>query len=288
MNLKLCLNKSHSDRKFGMRWDHTQVCELIDLALREDIGEGDVTTDACVARDATASGYFLPKQSLVLAGTPLLPLLYDQEDVRILHADGEVVETGQVFARVRGSVRRLLTLERTSLNLLQRASGVATLTSRFVSAIEGTGCTLLDTRKTQPGMRIIDKLAVRAGGGTNHRLGLFDAILIKNNHIDAAGGVREAVARCTTAGLPVEVEVRDFREIDEALACGVAHLLLDNFTPEQVARAVPHIGGQAKVEVSGNIDLSTIRAYAEAGADFASAGALTHSAPAADISFRLD
>ncbi len=271
-----------------MCWDAPQVRALIDLALREDIGEGDVTTDACVGADATGSGYFLPKQSLVLAGTPLLLLLYAREDVRILHADGETVRTGQVFARVRGKVRRLLTLERTALNLLQRTCGVATLTREFVSAIEGTGCTVLDTRKTQPGMRIIDKLAVRAGGGTNHRLGLFDAILIKNNHIDAAGGVREAVARSASAGLPVEVEVRNFREIDEALACGVAHLLLDNFTPEQVGRAVPHIGGRAKIEVSGTIDLSSIRAYAEAGADFASAGALTHSAPAADISFRLD
>ena len=154
--------------------------------------------------------------------------------------------------------------------------------------IAGTGCVLLDTRKTQPGMRLIDKLSVRAGGGTNHRLGLFDAILVKNNHIAAAGGVREAVARCLRTGLQVEVEVRDLDELDQALESGARHLLLDNFLPSQVTLAVERIQGRARVEVSGNITLSTIRAYAEAGADFASVGALTHSAPAADISFRLD
>lgn len=271
-----------------MRWDDPQVRELIELALREDIGTGDVTTDACVSADTVAEGYFLPKQSLTLAGTPLLELLYDCERVRILHGDGQSIRAGQVFARVRGAARRLLTLERTALNLIQRACGIATLASRYVAEINGTGCLLLDTRKTQPGMRLIDKLAVLAGGGTNHRLGLFDAILIKNNHIDAAGSVQEAVARCSRAGLPVEVEVRDMGELKQALACGVGHVLLDNFRPGEVARAVRHVNGRAKVEVSGNITLSTIRAYAEAGADYASVGALTHSAPAADISFRLE
>ena len=160
-----------------MRWDDPQVRELIDLALREDIGAGDVTTDACVSADAVADGYFLPKQPLTLAGTPLLEMLYEREQVRILHGDGQSIRSGQVFARVRGSARRLLTLERTALNIVQRACGIATLASRYVAEIEGTGCLLLDTRKTQPGMRLIDKLAVRAGGGTNHRSGLFDAIL---------------------------------------------------------------------------------------------------------------
>jgi nicotinate-nucleotide pyrophosphorylase (carboxylating) len=271
-----------------MRWDDPQIQELIDLALREDIGECDVTTEACVPSDAVASGFFLPQQSLTLAGTPLLRHLYDRNDVEILCGDGDSLRKGQVFARVRGPARRLLTLERTALNLLQRTCGIATLASRYVSAIEGTGCILLDTRKTQPGMRLIDKLAVRAGGGTNHRLGLYDAVLIKNNHIAAAGGVQEAVARCSSSGLPVEVEVRNGAELDQALASGVRHVLLDNFPPEKVARAVDRIAGRAKIEVSGNITLSTIRAYAEAGADFASVGALTHSAPAADISFRLE
>ncbi len=271
-----------------MRWDDPQILELIDLALREDIGQADVTTEACVTSDALASGFFLPRQSMTLAGAPLLAHLYGNDEVQILYSEGKSLHEGQVFARVRGPARRLLTLERTALNLLQRTCGIATQTSRYVTELDGTGCVLLDTRKTQPGMRLIDKLAVRAGGGTNHRLGLFDAILVKNNHIAAAGGVREAVARCSRAGLPVEVEVRDFNELEQALASGVRHLLLDNFSSRQVARAVVHIAGRAKVEVSGNITLSTIRAYAEAGADFASVGALTHSAPAADISFRLE
>lgn len=271
-----------------MRWDDPQILELIELALREDIGDGDVTTEACVAGDAMASGFFLPKQSLTLAGTPLLGHLYGDDQVQFLRSDGEAVRNGEVIARVQGPARRLLTLERTALNLLQRTCGIATQTRRYVEEIAGTGCVLLDTRKTQPGMRVIDKLAVRAGGGTNHRLGLFDAILVKNNHIAAAGSVSEAVARCSGSGLPVEVEVRDLDELDQALASGVRHLLLDNFQPSQVELAVERIQGRARVEVSGNITLSTIRAYAEAGADFASVGALTHSAPAADISFRLD
>ena len=271
-----------------MKWDDPQILELIDLALREDIGDGDVTTQACVTGDTIASGFFLPQQPLTLAGAPLLGQLYGDNDVQLLHTDGESLQKGQVFARVRGPARRLLSLERTALNLLQRTCGIATLTTRYVDEIAGTGCVLLDTRKTQPGMRLIDKLAVRAGGGTNHRLGLFDAILVKNNHIAAAGSVREAVARCLRSGLPVEVEVRDLDELDQALESGARHLLLDNFLPSQVALAVERIQGRARVEVSGNITLSTIRAYAEAGADFASVGALTHSAPAADISFRLD
>ena len=272
----------------ALRWDSPQIRELIDLALREDIGEGDVTTAACVPSGAVARGYFLPKQALTLAGTPMLPMLYPKEEVTILLGDGQFVSEGQVFARVSGSARRLLTLERTALNLVQRACGIATYASRFVARLAGTGCTLLDTRKTQPGMRLVDKLAVRAGGGTNHRLGLFDAVLVKNNHIQAAGGVREAVARCSSIGLNVEVEVRDIEELDEALASGAGHVLLDNFTPPLVAQAVKRIRGRARVEVSGNITLSTIRDFAEAGADFASVGALTHSAPAADISFRLE
>ncbi len=271
-----------------MNWDCAEVRELIALALREDIGDGDVTTNSCVTPKARAHGHFLAKQRLVLAGTPLLSIVYASEQVEMTCQDGETVEAGQVFARIRGSARRLLTLERTALNILQRTCGIATLTRQYVIAIQGTGCTLLDTRKTQPGMRVIDKLSVRAGGGTNHRLGLFDAVLVKNNHIDAAGGVRTAISRCLRSGLPVEVEVRDFAEIEAALASDVSHLLLDNFSPGDVKKAVRRIAGRARIEVSGNIDLSTIRTYAEAGADFASVGALTHSAPAADISFRIE
>lgn len=270
-----------------LHWDHPQVRELIRLAVAEDVGAGDVTTDACVPQDSQSMGYFLPKQDLMLAGTKLLGIIFHEEKIEVLESDGTHVHAGNVFARVSGSTRRLLTLERTALNFLQRTCGVATLTSRFVKAIEGTGCTLLDTRKTSPGMRILNKLSVRAGGGTNHRLGLFDAVLIKNNHIDAAGGITQAIENCRPSGRTIEVEVRDRAELDEALRCGIRHILLDNFSPQQVAEAAERVAGRAKLEVSGNVRLETIRDYAEAGADYISVGALTHSAPAADISFRL-
>ena len=247
-----------------------------------------MTTEACVPMAQESSGYFLAKQDLVLAGTPLLELIYAEERLDVALEDGSKVAAGSIFARVSGTARRLLTLERTALNLLQRCSGVATLTRQFVDALRGTRCTLLDTRKTSPGMRLIDKLSVQAGGGTNHRAGLYDAILIKNNHIAGAGGVRRAWELCANSSLPAEIEVRDFKELDEALDCGARHLLLDNFTVDEVRKAVDRVAGQAKIEVSGNLNLETIRAYAEAGADFASVGALTHSAPAVDISFRLE
>ena len=272
----------------SLRWDDPRIRELIRRALDEDVGTGDLTTEACVPTGAVGRGIFLTRQPLVLAGTDLLPLIYEGADVDTLHRDGSELDSEAVFARVSGSARRLLTLERTALNLLQRTCGVATLARQYVKALDGTRCKLLDTRKTAPGMRLIDKLAVRAGGGTNHRMGLYDAILIKNNHIDIAGSVTRAVHACQQSGLPVEVEVRDFEELDEALACGVRHVLLDNFTPDQVTRAVGVIAGRARIEVSGTITLATIRKYAEAGADFASVGALTHSAPAADISFRFE
>jgi nicotinate-nucleotide pyrophosphorylase (carboxylating) len=271
-----------------LHWDHPQVRELIRLAIAEDVGAGDLTTDACVPLHSQSTGYFLPKQGLALAGTELLPLIYDDERIEVLESDGTYLHAGEVFARVSGSTRRLLTLERTALNFLQRTCGVATMTRRFVQVIEGTGCTLLDTRKTSPGMRVLNKLSVRAGGGTNHRLGLFDAVLIKNNHVDAAGSITQAVENCRASGRPIEVEVRDPAELDEALRCEVRHILLDNFSPQQVAEAVEQVAGRAKVEVSGNVSLGSVRDYAEAGTDYISVGALTHSAPASDISFRLE
>ncbi len=272
-----------------LTWDHPEIVDLVERALAEDIGGGDVTTAACVPEDRRASGFFLSREPLVLAGVPLLALLYRREEVCLLHGDGDSLPAETVFARVSGSARRLLALERTALNLLQRACGIATATRKFVAAVTGTKCKVLDTRKTAPGMRRFDKLAVRAGGGSNHRLGLFDAVLIKNNHIAAAGGVARALDNCRrSSSLSIEIEVRTLDELREALACGADRLLLDNFTPERVREAVAVIGGRAQIEVSGNIKLDTIRAYAESGADFASVGALTHSAPAADISFRLE
>ncbi len=181
--------------------------------------------------------------------------------------------TGEVVATVRGRARTLLECERVALNFLQRLSGVATLARRYADAVAGTGCRVLDTRKTTPGLRVLEKCAAAAGGVTNHRMGLFDAILIKNNHISAAGGVREAIERgARRSGLPVEIEVRTREELDEALGCGAKHLLLDNLTPAEAAEWVREIGGRATVELSGGITLETVRAYAEAGADFVSAG----------------
>jgi len=193
-----------------------------------------------------------------------------------------------VLATVRGLARTLLSCERVALNFLQRLGGIATLARRYVDAVAGTGCRILDTRKTTPGLRRLEKMAAAAGGVTNHRMGLYDAILIKNNHISAAGGVRQAIENAAAAGLPIEIEVRTRAELEEAIANGATHLLLDNLAPEEAAEQIRWIAGGAKVELSGGITLENVRAYAMTGADFVSAGAITHSAPAVDISFRLD
>ena len=257
-------------------------------ALAEDIGSGDVTTEACVAVESEGRGFFLAREEMVVAGVELLPLLYGNEELDVIRRDGESVEAESVFARVRGSARRLLTIERTALNFLQRLSGIAGAARRFVEAVDGTGCVILDTRKTTPGLRRLEKLAVRTGGASNHRFGLFDAVLIKNNHITAAGGVTQALKKALARQLPIEVEVRGFDELEQALAAGARHVMLDNFTPDQVYRAMGRIAGCAEVEVSGGITLENVREYADAGPDFISVGALTHSAPAVDISFRLE
>jgi nicotinate-nucleotide pyrophosphorylase (carboxylating) len=274
-----------------MDWRHPEIAQVIRGALAEDIGSGDITTEACVPAEARGEGIFLARQELVLAGIELLPQIYDVlggvDRLDLLHASGDRLQAQEAAARVGGKLRTLLTAERVALNFLQRLSGVATLARRFVEAVEGTGCRVLDTRKTTPGLRRIEKLAVAAGGATNHRFGLFDAVLIKNNHITAAGGVRAAIEAARRSGKAIEVEVRSRGELEEALACGANHLLLDNFSVAEVADAVKHIAGRARVEVSGGITLETVRAYAETGADFVSAGALTHSAPAVDLSFRV-
>jgi nicotinate-nucleotide pyrophosphorylase (carboxylating) len=209
------------------------------------------------------------------------------ESLEILAPSGTVVEPGACLARVRGTARVLLTSERTALNFLQRLSGVATLARAFAEAVAGTGCRVLDTRKTTPGLRRLEKMAAASGGITNHRLGLFDAILIKNNHISAAGSIRLALEAVKSQPVPAEIEVRTLAELDEALACGARHLLLDNLTPAEAKDWIARVAGRAKVELSGGITLETSRAYAEAGADYVSAGAITHSARALDINFRL-
>ena len=270
-----------------MSWHHPEIREAILRALAEDIGSGDATTEACIPQDAHASGYFLTREPLVIAGLPLLPLIYTEEEIETLCDDGALLDAEVVFARVRGSTRRLLAFERTALNFMQRTSGIATQARKFAEAVAGTGCTVLDTRKTTPGLRRVEKLAVKAGGCENHRVGLFDAILIKNNHITAAGGVAEALRRCQGSGLSIEIEVRTFEELDAALAAKAKRLLLDNFTPVQAREAVRRVAGRATTEISGNITLQNVREYAATGADFVSSGALTHSVRAMDISFRL-
>jgi nicotinate-nucleotide pyrophosphorylase (carboxylating) len=271
---------------------HPEIVQIVKHALEEDIGTGDVTSEACVPAWKRAQGRFVAREPIVVAGVELLPLIYElrggAEEVKLVHQSGDAVEQGDVLATVRGRARALLTSERVALNFMQRLSGIATLASRYVDAVAGTKCRILDTRKTTPGLRRLEKMAAEAGGVMNHRLGLFDAILIKNNHIEAAGGVRPALKRALLTGLPVEIEVRTPSELDQALAGGAKHLLLDNLTPPQAAEQIRYIAGRATVELSGGITLATIREYAKAGADFISCGAITHSATAVDINFRLE
>lgn len=271
---------------------HPEIVDVVRRALDEDIGVGDVTSQACIPADRRASGVFLARQSLVLAGIDVLPLIYEArggvEELSVLTHSGAVLDDGARIATVSGPARTLLECERVALNFLQRLSGIATLARDFVLAVEGSGCQVIDTRKTTPGLRRLEKAAAAAGGVRNHRMGLFDAILIKNNHIAAAGGVRPAMENSRKSGLPVEIEVRSLEELREALACGATHLLLDNLSPAQASEWVGIIGGRAIVELSGGIDLGNVRSYAETGADFVSSGAITHSAKAVDISFRLE
>ena len=208
--------------------------------------------------------------------------------VNIMKSSGARLERGHWIAAVYGPARALLTGERTALNFMQRLSGVATLAAAYAHEVQGTKCRVLDTRKTTPGLRRLEKMAAAAGGVTNHRAGLYDAILIKNNHITAAGGVAAALERTRDAGVPVEIEVRTLAELDQALAWGATHLLLDNLTPAEAKDWIARIEGRATVELSGGITLETARAYAETGADYISSGAITHSAPAVDINFRLE
>jgi nicotinate-nucleotide pyrophosphorylase (carboxylating) len=269
---------------------NSESFDAIQRALAEDIGTGDVTSAACVPQDTQAEGYFLAREWLVLAGTEVLAAIYDARGgatLELLHADGTHLNEGDRIANVSGPARTLLECERVALNFLQRLSGVATLAHQYAAMVEGTNCKVLDTRKTTPGLRRLEKAAAAAGGVTNHRMGLYDAILIKNNHIAAAGGVRQAIRNARQSGLPIEIEVRAIDELHEALDAGADHLLLDNLSPQTAEEWIRIIAGRAKVELSGGINLDTVRNYAETGADFISVGAITHSAPAKDIAFRL-
>ena len=271
--------------------DHPEITALVEAALAEDIGAGDITTELTVPASARATGAFHAKEPLVVAGVELLHTIYSLrgpvDSLEIVAPSGTAVEAGACLARVAGPARTLLTCERVSLNFIQRLSGVATMARQFADQVAGTGCKILDTRKTTPGFRRLEKMAAAAGGATNHRHGLFDAILIKNNHIAAAGSVTAALAAAHGQPLPAEIEVRTLDELDEALAAGATRLLLDNLTPDEARQWIARIAGRASVELSGGITLETVRAYAEAGAQFVSSGAITHSARAMDIHFRL-
>jgi nicotinate-nucleotide pyrophosphorylase (carboxylating) len=267
------------------------IIESIRRALAEDIGSGDVTTDSIIPAEAKMRGQIIAKQAGVVAGLDIAMGVYQTVDLQVDFQsqveEGLRVENRRVLALVSGRTRSLLTAERTALNFLGRMSGIATLTSQFVQAVAGTRAVILDTRKTAPGLRALDKLAVARGGGHNHRIGLYDMILIKDNHIDYAGSIAEAVqrARLAAPGRDLEVEARTLEHVREALEAGVTRILLDNMTPEMMAEAVQLTAGQAKLEASGNVTLETVRRIAETGVDFISVGALTHSARVFDVSF---
>lgn len=270
---------------YVLSYELADYSQIVAQALEEDIGPGDVTTEHTVPADLLAEGTFNAKQRLVLAGMDILRIIFPE--LEALRRDGDSLEPGQPIARAHGQARYLLTHERVALNFLQRLSGIATLTRTYVDAVAGTKAKILDTRKTTPGLRILEKMATHAGGAVNHRMGLWDAILIKNNHIDLAGGVRPAIEKALQSGMPIECEVRSHEEVVEALGVGVSRLLLDNMTPAEARQEIVFIDERCSVEISGGVTLDTVRAYAETGADFISIGALTHSAAAVDINFRI-
>lgn len=267
--------------------------DLVGRALAEDVGRGDVTTAGTIAPGQLALGTLLVKSPCVLAGLDVAAETFRQADPELdftaLKQDGDRCEIGTVAARVRGRAAPMLTAERTALNFVQRLSGIATLTRRFVDAAAG-GIAVLDTRKTTPTLRALEKYAVRAGGGINHRSGLDDGVLIKDNHIRVAGGVAQAVGRMKAAGqgMPVEVEAQSLADVDAAIAAGADIILLDNLPPEAIREAVRRIAGRARTEISGGVTLDRMADLSRTGADFVSIGALTHSAPAADLSLEVE
>ena len=270
---------------------------LIDLAFAEDIGDGDHTTLCCIPADAMGESKLLIKEEGVFAGVDIAKEVFRRFDptmeVKVYIQDGTHVKPGDIVMSVKGKIQSLLQTERLMLNILQRMSGIATMTAKYVKRLEGTKTRVLDTRKTTPGMRMLEKQAVKIGGGTNHRIGLFDMILLKDNHIDFAGGIENAISRCHEylkakgKDLKIEIEVRDFAELQRVLDFGgVDRIMLDNFTPAETKKAVDLIAGRFETESSGGITFDTIRDYAEQGVDFISVGALTHSVKGLDMSFK--
>ena len=266
------------------------IYDAIRRALAEDIGPGDATSNSIIPPEATMRGQIIAKENGIVAGLDVAQAVFAEFDPAVTFTvkvgEGERVENRQVLATAFGSARSLLTGERTALDFLGRMSGIATLTRKFVDAVSGTKAVILDTRKTAPGLRMVDKLAVKRGGGQNHRIGLYDMILIKDNHIDFAGSVEEAVrrARAAHSGLEIEVEARTLEHVETALKLRVERILLDNMSVEMMSEAVRITNRQAKLEASGNVNLETVRKIAESGVDFISIGALTHSARVFDVS----
>ena len=273
--------------------DLSAVDEVLQSAIREDLGSGDITSTSTVPAQAVATGSYTTKQPLVVAGLAVVKRLLELVDpalqFRAIASDGDAVETGSAIGEVSGPARSVLTGERVTLNTLQRMCGIATLTRAYVERVRGTKAVIVDTRKTVPGLRVLDKYAVACGGGSNHRMGLFDAILIKNNHLAFHSTIAAAIAsaRKSAPTMRIEVEVTRPESIEEAIQAGADRILLDNFTVEQTRDAVSRATGRVLLESSGGITLETVRDYAETGVDIISVGALTHSPPAADIHLRV-
>ena len=270
---------------------------LIDLAFAEDIGDGDHTTLCCIPEDAVGKSHLLIKEDGILAGVEVAKRVFARFDdtlkVEVFMDDGSEVKNGDIAMLVTGKTRSLLQTERLMLNIMQRMSGIATTTRKYVDLLKGTNTKVLDTRKTTPGMRMLEKQAVKIGGGVNHRIGLFDMILLKDNHVDFAGGIRNAIDKChkyldeKSLNLKIEIEVRNFDELEQVLERGgVDRIMLDNFTVTDTKKAVDMIAGKYETESSGGITFDTIRQYAECGVDFVSVGALTHSVKCLDMSFK--
>lgn len=270
---------------------------LIDLAFAEDIGDGDHTTLCCIPDTAMGKSHLLIKEDGILAGVEVAKRVFARFDptmqVEVLIGDGAHVKKGDIAMVVTGKVRSLLQTERLMLNIMQRMSGIATMTAKYVERLKGTKTHVLDTRKTTPGLRMLEKQAVKIGGGMNHRIGLFDMILLKDNHVDFAGGIANAINRCHEylkekgLDLKIEIEVRNFDELKQAMDCGgINRIMLDNFSVEDTKKAVEMVAGKYETESSGGITFDTIRDYAECGVDFISVGALTHSVKGLDMSFK--